>query len=127
MDVDQMNMEMAHFFVSCAEQSARKNRDYHPDKVAMLEILQTASGVGPRVAQAVLGVLSPDAVRIAVAAGLCAGPDVLLLDEPTAGQDPDAVEALFRAVRAARATVVFATHDLAVAARHAHRTVRVGR
>jgi Holliday junction DNA helicase RuvA len=38
------------------------------DERATFEILQTASGVGPRLAQAVLAVLNPEAVRAAVAA-----------------------------------------------------------
>lgn len=37
------------------------------DERAIFELLQTASGVGPRLAQAVLAVHSPDAVRRAVA------------------------------------------------------------
>jgi Holliday junction DNA helicase RuvA len=37
------------------------------DERAVFESLQTATGVGPRLAQAVLGVLSPEAVRLAVA------------------------------------------------------------
>ena len=37
------------------------------DERALFELLQTASGVGPRVAQAVLAVHQPDAVRRAVA------------------------------------------------------------
>jgi Holliday junction DNA helicase RuvA len=37
------------------------------DERALFELLQTASGVGPRLAQAVLAVHSPDAVRRAVA------------------------------------------------------------
>jgi len=37
------------------------------DARALFELLQTASGVGPRLAQAVLGVHSPDAVRRAIA------------------------------------------------------------
>lgn len=37
------------------------------DERALFELLQTASGVGPRLAQAVLAVHSPSAVRIAVA------------------------------------------------------------
>jgi len=37
------------------------------DERATFELLQTASGVGPRLAQAVLGVHSPRAVRLAVA------------------------------------------------------------
>jgi holliday junction DNA helicase RuvA len=39
------------------------------DAKHLFELLQTASGVGPRLAQAVLAVLSPDAVRTAIATG----------------------------------------------------------
>jgi Holliday junction DNA helicase RuvA len=39
------------------------------DERQLFELLQTASGVGPRLAQAVLAVLSPDTVRKAVASG----------------------------------------------------------
>jgi Holliday junction DNA helicase RuvA len=37
------------------------------DERNLFELLQTASGVGPRLAQAILAVLSPDQVRMAVA------------------------------------------------------------
>ena len=37
------------------------------DERNLFELLQTASGVGPRLAQAILAVLSPDQVRLAVA------------------------------------------------------------
>lgn len=39
------------------------------DERQIFELLQTASGVGPRLAQAMLAVHSPDALRIAVAGG----------------------------------------------------------
>jgi Holliday junction DNA helicase RuvA len=39
------------------------------DAKALFELLQTASGVGPRLAQAVLAVHSPDTVRMAIATG----------------------------------------------------------
>ncbi|MFC6594562.1 Holliday junction branch migration protein RuvA [Kitasatospora paranensis] len=39
------------------------------DERALFEILQAAPGVGPRLAQAMLGVHSPDALRLAVAQG----------------------------------------------------------
>src|SRR5207302_3836519 len=39
------------------------------DERQTFELLQTASGVGPRLAQAMLAVHSPDALRIAVATG----------------------------------------------------------
>jgi Holliday junction DNA helicase RuvA len=38
------------------------------DEKAVFELVQTASGVGPKLAQAMLAVLSPDALRTAVAA-----------------------------------------------------------
>ncbi|MEV6524807.1 Holliday junction branch migration protein RuvA [Longispora sp. NPDC051575] len=37
------------------------------DAKSLFELLQTASGVGPRVAQSILAVHSPDAVRVAIA------------------------------------------------------------
>ncbi|MCX4630901.1 Holliday junction branch migration protein RuvA [Streptomyces sp. NBC_01443] len=39
------------------------------DERQVFELLQTASGVGPRLAQAMLGVHSPDALRVAVSTG----------------------------------------------------------
>lgn len=39
------------------------------DERAVFEILQAAPGVGPKLAQAILGVHSPDALRAAVAGG----------------------------------------------------------
>ncbi|WP_035795855.1 Holliday junction branch migration protein RuvA [Kitasatospora mediocidica] len=39
------------------------------DERATFEILQAAPGVGPRLAQAMLGVHSPDALRVAIAGG----------------------------------------------------------
>jgi len=66
-------------------------------------------------------------LRVAVGAALATlrdDPDgVLLLDEPTTGQDQAHVEALFAALRQGGVTLVFATHDLELAARHAHRAV----
>ena len=42
MHVEQMNRYLAAFMDSATRQARSKNLDYHPDKVAMLEILQTA-------------------------------------------------------------------------------------
>lgn len=42
MTVDDMNGHLELFLRSCAELAKRKNRDYHPDNVAMLEILETS-------------------------------------------------------------------------------------
>ena len=39
------------------------------DERVVFELLQTASGVGPRLAQAILAVLAPDAVRRAIGSG----------------------------------------------------------
>jgi Holliday junction DNA helicase RuvA len=50
------------------------------DERAVFELLQTASGVGPRLAQAMLGVHAPDTLRLAVAtddhATLCLVPGI---------------------------------------------------
>jgi ABC-2 type transport system ATP-binding protein len=62
--------------------------------------------------------------RVNVAIGLLAGPEVLLLDEPSAALDPRQRARLWEFVGGlARTgtTVVYATHDIAEAERHADR------
>ncbi len=60
-------------------------------------------------------------LRVAVAAALACEPDVLVLDEPTSGQDHDQVERMMEALRDDRRALLFATHDVALALRHATR------
>jgi energy-coupling factor transport system ATP-binding protein len=66
--------------------------------------------------------------RLALAAVLVTEPDVLVLDEPTRGVDPDRkaeLAALLRAGAAGRATLLI-THDLVFAGDVADRTVSLG-
>lgn len=56
--------------------------------------------------------------RVAVAGAVAMRPDYLLLDEPTAGLDPDAVEDMLTAItrlEASGTTVIMATHDVDLA------------
>lgn len=66
-------------------------------------------------------------LRVAVAAAAACGPDVLLLDEPTTGQDRRHVDAILSALGGpGRAgALVFATHDVRLALEHATRAVVV--
>lgn len=55
--------------------------------------------------------------KVAIAGTLAVNPDVLLLDEPTAGLDPrsqQAIVALLQQLRGAGKTLVIATHDLRI-------------
>lgn len=67
-------------------------------------------------------------LRLAVAAGVAAGPEVLLLDEPTAGQHLDAVHTVMEQLDRALgdAVLVFATHDVELALRWATHVVVLG-
>jgi len=60
-------------------------------------------------------------LRTAVAAALACEPSVLLLDEPTSGQDRLQVDRMMGSLRGQ--TVVFATHDVGLALRHATRAL----
>jgi energy-coupling factor transport system ATP-binding protein len=62
--------------------------------------------------------------RVAFAAALAAKPDILVMDEPTAGQDGhfrSTLSGLLSEIRSWGRTVIFATHDLAFAAENSHR------
>ena len=64
--------------------------------------------------------------RVNIAIGLLSEPSVLLLDEPSAALDPRQRARLWEFIEGLSArgtTVVFATHDVAEAERHAHRVL----
>ena len=68
--------------------------------------------------------------RLALAALLVGAPGVLVLDEPTTGQDADHMRAFLRLLDRIRArtqlTVVTVTHDIRGLASHASRVVLLG-
>jgi ABC-2 type transport system ATP-binding protein len=59
--------------------------------------------------------------RVNIALGLLAEPAVLLLDEPSASLDPRQRERLWQFLSALGTTVLFSTHDVGEAERHADR------
>ena len=68
--------------------------------------------------------------RVLLARALCAGEEILLLDEPTAGLDPEATEELYSVIeelnRREGVTVLMITHDLAAARRFATSILHMG-
>ncbi len=62
-------------------------------------------------------------LRAAVASILSMRPGVVLLDEPTTGQDRDQIERMMDGLAAGLDLLVFCTHDVDTAARHANRVV----
>ena len=65
-------------------------------------------------------------VRVAIASLLVCRPEVMLLDEPTTGQDLghiDDIITLLQDYKARGGTIIFCTHDAEVAARHADRVI----
>ncbi len=100
------------------------------DRAAVAEVVARVAAalrLGPVLDRPPHATSRGERLRVAVGAAIAAGPRVLLLDEPTAGQDEEAVEALFLGLRALLpdGAVVFATHDPGVARRHAHRVVEL--
>ena len=66
-------------------------------------------------------------LRVAVGSVLTKQPAVLLLDEPTTGQDREHIEKLMCALERNFDLVVFCTHDVDTAARHANRVILLHR
>jgi energy-coupling factor transport system ATP-binding protein len=71
-------------------------------------------------------------VRTAIAAALTTAPRLLLLDEPTTGQDHATMQAIMETLAATIGksggpeVLIFSTHDLRIAARHADRVLVLG-
>lgn len=80
-----------------------------------------------------LGLSQGQRLRCAVAATLTLEPRLLLLDEPTTGQDPQQVERMMRTVtsldraKSRVAAVLFSTHDLRTVLEFATRVLVLGR
>ena len=91
------------------------------DRPARVARLAAAFDLTPLLDRAPQSLSRGQRLRVSVAAAVAAEPAVLLLDEPTAGQDLAQVERLMGAVRATlgAGALVFATHDLGLARRHA--------
>ncbi len=64
-------------------------------------------------------------LRTAVGSVLSKRPSVLLLDEPTTGQDREQIERMMTGLEDEFDLVVFCTHDVQTAARHANRIVLI--
>ena len=61
--------------------------------------------------------------RLNIAVGLLGDPPLVLLDEPSAALDPAQRERLWAFIATLEATVLFTTHDIGEAARHADRVL----
>jgi tungstate transport system ATP-binding protein len=99
------------------------NRAARAVRRAELLALAGLTALADRPARALSG---GEAQRLALARALAAGPELLLLDEPTASLDPAstaAIEDLIRRIAAQGATVLMVTHDRGQARRLADRAV----
>ena len=113
--------------VEYALASANVARIEWPSRIEELFNVVGLAGLGARPARRLSG---GEQQRLALARALARGPEVLLLDEPTASLDPaatKAIEDVIRAVAARGIKVVMATHDLGEARRLAGEIVLMHR
>ena len=114
------------FCPSCAEEVAFGPRQLGLDKVETERRVGSAlrqvglEGYEERVP---LHLSGGERKRLALAAVLAMQPDVLILDEPTAGLDPDGEERLLNIIRNLDVTLVLVSHDLFFVRQLARRTV----
>ncbi|MCB9671179.1 MAG: ATP-binding cassette domain-containing protein [Alphaproteobacteria bacterium] len=115
--------DLSLFAATAAEELASGAAERGVPRTVTLEDLGLA-GLGERAPQSLS---RGQRLRLAVGAALATAPDVLLLDEPTAGQDARSVEAVMERVATLQSgrAVVFATHDLELALRWATRVAFV--
>lgn len=82
-----------------------------------------AVGLSERMDEAPLSLSRGQRLRLAVASVLAMNVDLLLLDEPTTGQDQRHMESLLMALGITCPSVVFSTHDVDLALEWANRAV----
>lgn len=124
-DVPQ-NPDLALFAATVAEELAYGPRERRlPDPPARVAAAAAALSVADLLERPPQALSRGQRLRVAVAAALACGGRVLVLDEPTSGQDGDQVDRMLRALAGALAdgALVFASHDLDVVLRHATRVV----
>jgi ABC-2 type transport system ATP-binding protein len=109
--VRELLAHLGSYYVRYAADAGR--RPWDPDE------LVAAAGLGEQADQEVRTLSGGQRRRLDVAVGIVGRPEVLFLDEPTAGFDPEARRGFHALVRAIalrdRTTVLLTTHDLAEA------------
>ena len=120
--------DLALFCESVREEIAYGPREARrpPEEVAAtVAAVAGALGLEPLLDRAPQALSRGQRLRVAVGAALACRPRILLLDEPTAGQDEANVEGLLDALSGALpdGALVFATHDVRLALRFATRVL----
>jgi len=89
----------------------------------IVEAVLARTGLEDLADQAPFALSRGQRLRTAVASILSMQPSVLLLDEPTTGQDREQIERMMTGLEDDFELVVFCTHDVQTAARHANRII----
>jgi energy-coupling factor transport system ATP-binding protein len=127
-DVPQ-NPDLGLFCETVADELAYGPREEGADVAARVAEAAEALSIADLLARPPQALSRGQRLRTAVAAALACRPRLLLLDEPTSGQDRDQVDRMLTATAAALrdGALVFACHDLDVVLRHATRVVVLDR
>jgi energy-coupling factor transporter ATP-binding protein EcfA2 len=106
--------------VAFAPRHARLPR---PQRDRLVDAVLARMGLEELADQAPFALSRGQRLRTAVASILSKQPAVLLLDEPTTGQDREQIERMMSGLKRDFELVIFCTHDVQTAARHADRIV----
>ncbi len=91
------------------------------------DVLATV-GLGGRSSQFPRAMSRGERQRLAIACVVAMKPDVIILDEPTTGLDPeeaDRIMAILRSLSEAGHSVIMVSHDMSMVARHAQRIIHM--